>query len=511
MRKVLTHLLFPFFTILILVTILVVPAYGQGYDTAAGGDSTDTGGSGTQQTFDGSSDKSAANADVSSNDSYGGNNDTFSDYSNYSSSDTSQSFTDFVDATFGLGNEAGIADSPGGPAPLSNQNNTIDQSGATTSLESTDTGYDCSTVNCNAPVVTGTTSCLGSKPVVDLSWTGDATKVSYWHIVRAKEPNPSFSQLGFRQVGTYSYRDQVLIPNDVYYFAVFGSNSGNGGGYSARTPLSDIIAVYTPSCAPQITASCPVMGAPEKFDLTWNNNDPSASGYRLFRGVNGDILTRAFLPPSHAASTGNFTDATVVTGTSYNYWLKSFVTVFHPAYQNVTSTDENGNPTGYEDFPAYYEDIEAPFSGSSIDKTPIICTPPVSPSPSAVTTLPSPSVAPISPTISLFLNEHPSYDIPLVVPINTPVTIRWSVSNATGCIASSNPSQLMWVGPQNPSAGTQLIGTSTEGIFTYTLDCSNDSLNTSVTSQLTVRSANDPFIKTTSGDVHSNSQISVPN
>ncbi len=488
-------------------------SYAQGYDTAAGGDSTDTSGGGGQQSFDGSNDKSAANSDVSD---FSGNNDfsgsNSNDFNDYSSNDNGNSFSEFVDSTFGTGSGIDNTTSPGGPAPLSNQNDTIDQSGATASLESTDTGYECSTVNCNSPVVTGITSCVGSKPVVDLSWTGDATNVSYWHIVRAQEPNPTFAQIGNRPVGAYSYRDSVLAPNMVYYFAVFGSNSGNGIGYSARTPLSDILAVYTPSCEPIITASCPADGLPERFNLTWNNNDPAASGYKIYRGVNQNPASRVFLPPKYNASTSSTTDNTVTVGTSYNYWLRSFVTVYHAAYSEVTSTDENGNPTGYQDFPAYYEDVEAPFSGMSISKSPVMCTAAL-PSPSvAPSVLPSPSVAPVSPTINLYLNDQPSGDLPLPVDINTPVTIRWTVNNATDCTASSTPNQSYWSGAQNPSSGTQLADTSTAGTYQFSLQCTNNgTLTTTVTSELKVRAVTDPYIQTTGGDVHSNKDIRVPN
>jgi hypothetical protein len=348
--------------------------------------------------------------------------------------------------------------------------------------------------------------------VVDLSWTGDATNVSYWHIVRAQEPNPAFAQVGNRPVSSYTFRDGVLTPNHVYYFAVFGSNSGNGTGYSGRTPLSDILAVYTPSCAPIVSASCPVVGVPETFNLSWLNNDPAASGYNLYRGFNENSATRVFLPPKYNASTSSTSDNTVTVGTSYNYWLRSFVTVFHPFHSEVTSSDENGNPTGFQDFPAYYEDVEAPFSGMSISKSPVMCTAAL-PSPSvAASVLPSPSVAPVSPTINLYLNDQPSGDLPLPVDINTPVTIRWTVNNATDCTASSIPNQSYWSGAQNPSSGTQLADTSTAGTYQFSLQCTNNgTLTTTVTSELKVRAVTDPYIQTTGGDVHSNKDIRVPN
>lgn len=518
--KYLVRILFIFIILSLFFITNLKTVYGEGYDTAAGIVGGNDGGdnsSDSQQSFSTENDKSAANSDFSSTDNFSSNNDfssndSFNDSSDYSSNDNNSSFTDaFQDASFGDGNTDGDSTSPGGPAPLSNQNDTLDQAGATASVDSVDEGYECANINCNAPELTGLVSCLGSKPVVDLNWTGDTTKVNYWHIVKAKEPNPSFTQAGTRPINSsWTYKDTILNPNEVYYFAVFGSNSGNGTGYSARTPLSNILAVYTPSCEPLITASCPVVGVPERFNISWNNNDPAASGYKIYRGVNQNAATRVFLPPKYSAAISSTSDNTVVAGTSYNYWLRSFVTVYHAAYSEVTSTDENGTPTGYIDYPAYYEDVEAPFSGMSVSKTPVMCTAAV-PSPSvAASVLPSPSTAPVSPIINLYLNDRPSNDLPLVVDLNAPVTIRWTVTNATACTAASNPVQSSWSGTQNPASGTQIVDTTSSGTYQFTLQCLNGGLTTDVTAQLRVRAATDPYIQTTGGDVHSNNEIRVP-
>jgi len=160
----------------------------------------------------------------------------------------------------------------------------------------------------------------------------------------------------------------------------------------------------------------------EIFNLTWTNNDPTASGYKLYRGVNGSTATRTFLPPNHSAATGTFSDTSVILGTSYNYWLTSYKIIYTPASTEVTSNDENGNPTGFIDYPAFYTDVEAPFSGSSLGKTPTACN-----------VIVTPPIQPVNPTINLFLNNQPSNSCQR----KCPVTIRWEVSNATDCTASS--------------------------------------------------------------------------
>jgi hypothetical protein len=490
-----------FLSLLIIIPLLIlnftVPVYGQ-YDTADGhGGGGDSGGSGQQQSFDGSDNKSAANGDnaFSGNNDFGGDNSSNNnnDFQDYSSNDSNNSsFGEYVSETFGLGNEAGVDSSPGGPAPLSNQNHTT-ETGAVMSVDSTDEGYECINTNCNSPTLTGSTYCLANQPVVRLDWTGDATKIGYWHIVKTKEPSPQFTQLSSQPVASQSYLiDKVLLPNNIYYYGVFGSNSGNGGGYSSRTPLSNIFAVYTPSCAPVVTSSCPVVGTVEQFNVTWNTSDPTVSGYKLYRGTNNEASTRTFIPPNRSASTSSYTDTNLILGPMYNYWLTSYRTVITPAWTEITSSDENGNPTGFVDHPQRSDDIESQFSGMSIGRTALACSGSVEP----------PAVPTVNLTITTPTGTFPSGGIPASVQEDTtPVTLTWTTTNASSCSASS-----AWSG-NVPTNGTQPISTATPGTYLYTLTCLNPSGSHSESIQLNVLTFPPPYIQTTGGDVHTNETI----
>jgi hypothetical protein len=236
--------------------------------------------------------------------------------------------------------------------------------------------------------------------------------------------------------------------------------------------------------------------------VSWLNNNPTASGYKLFRGITGDISSRAFLPPNHPSSSNNYLDLTVQDGTSYNYWLKSYNTVYHPPNTEITSYDENGNPTGFIDHPGYYEDVESAFSGRSISVTPQLCQ-------SAPVTTPV-----VTPTVQLTITTpdgtFPDNDLPINVRQNDPVTINWQITNATDATASSNPVLNSWNGPVNPVTGSANISTATIGSFLLSLIGINDSANATSSIQINVKSATDAFIKTTQGDVHSNNNINVP-
>lgn len=483
----------------------------QGYDSAdghggGGNDSSAAYSGGIDQT----SDKSAANADstdFSSGNDFGSSNAGNSDFGDYSTDNSNGSFSDFVttlDPAIGLGNEAGVDSNPGGPAPLSNQNHTVDSAGATATADSSDTGYNCEVVNCTEPVLTGTTSCIGSVPVVNLSWSGNSTNVRYWHLLKAKEPNPAFAQLISYWYTDYAGSDKVLEPNKIYYYGIFGSNSGDGTNYSGRTPLSNILAVYTPSCAPVVAAVCSDFnpGSIQKLSVSWQNNDPTASGYKIYRGTNASVASRTYLPPNHSPVVNNYSDESVLEGTTYNYWFKSFHTIYHPPYQEITSTDENGNPTGFIDHPGYYEDVESQFSGMSAGVSPQAC--------QQTTTNPPVTTPTVQLTITTPEGTFPDTNIPVTVRQNDPVTIAWQISNATDATASSNPVLNSWHGPVNPVSGTSNISTSTVGTYLLNLNAVNESNTTSNSVQLNIKPVYAPYIQTTQGDVHSNSDINVP-
>lgn len=462
--------------------------------------------------IDQTDDKSAANAgEFTMNNDFSGTDSNSGNFDNFSVGDNDVgNFTDYVttlDPAIGLGNEAGVQDAPIA-GTLSNQNHTIDTVGATATADSSDTGYSCENVNCDEPLLTGTTSCIGSVPVVNLSWSGsNSTNVRYWHVFRAQEPNPSFSQLIAYWYTDFFGTDKALEPNKIYYYGVFGSNSGNGrnNDYSARTPSSDILAVYTPSCAPVITPVCSDTnpGTIEDFSVSWLNNEPLASGYKLYRGTNRNVASRTYLPPNHPPAENNYTDGAVTEGMSYNYWFTSYRTIYHPPYSENTGIDENGNPTGTIDYPGYYEDVESPFSGMSAAISPQAC---------QQTPINPPAVTPsVQLTVTTPNGTFPGNNIPVTVRQNDPVTISWQITNATDATASSNPVLNSWNGPVNPNSGTANISTTNVGSFLLTLTAVNETNNSSSSVQLNIRTSNDPYIQTTQGDVHSNKSISVPN
>lgn len=379
-----------------------------------------------------------------------------------------------------------------------NDGNSVSGGGDTVIIDAPDPNPTYPFLEGGPPSLTASTSCQGSLPIVDLAWTPSPLSdgiVHDWRILKSGV------------VGTYvtrwrtdtSFRDgtnppqQVLSPETIYYYRVYGYR----GAY--RSPLSNIVAVLTPSCAPVVTASCSNNNSVENFNLVWQNNNPNISGFKIYRGTNNDVSTRTFIPPNHPAATVNYTDSTLTAGTMYNYWLTSYKTVITPAWTEITSTDENGNPTGFVDHPQRSDDIESQFSGMSVGRIAMACsTPPTPPTPPA----PLPTDPSIDLTITTPTGSFPSGGLPIIVSQNiSPVTLNWTTVNASSCTASS-----AWSG-NVATSGTQPIVTSTPGTYLYTLSCSNNSGSYSESIQLNVLTYPAPYIQTTGGGVHTNETI----
>jgi len=350
------------------------------------------------------------------------------------------------------------------------------------------------------PEVTATTRCVEDKPVIDLSWTPSPLSAGInhdWVVLKNGTTGP------YRQVSapTTTFTDSLIppnysvLPNTLYLYRVYG---WRGGGY--RTLLSDVILVFSRDCsppAPTITLSCPNLNPETNHvaNIAWDYTRSNTTGYRLYRGTNGDQATRTFMSPKRPASPRTYTDSTILPNTSYNYWYTELKTIITPAWTETTSTDENGNPTGTIEHPILYTDVESRFSLMSSDVTPLACTSaiqaPATP-PTVTFSVTTPTGTTTAPALPVSLNQN-----------TTPVTLNWSSTNADTCTASS-----AWNGLVGTS-GSQAITTTTFGSLIYTLTCTNTYGSTPASIQLNVTQFPKPFIQTTGGDVHTNETITI--
>lgn len=129
-----------------------------------------------------------------------------------------------------------------------NSGNSGSGGGDTFSVEAPDPGGNTSG---SPPVLDASTFCNGLSPQVHLTWTGDPIYtqggwIREWRLLKSgiigtyRSTDPS--ELFFRDL---SYSNYQVLENTVYLYRVYGFDGG-----ARRTPLSNIMVVVTPSCAP---------------------------------------------------------------------------------------------------------------------------------------------------------------------------------------------------------------------------------------------------------------------
>lgn len=386
-----------------------------------------------------------------------------------------------------------------------NSGNSIGGGGDTVNIDAPDPNPTYPYIEGGPPVLTGTTGCQGGQPVVDLSWTPSPLSDGIVHDWRVLKSGVFGTYISRWRTET-NFRDsmappqQILDPETIYYYRVYGYRGVN------RSPLSNIVAVLTPSCAPKVVASCPDTnsGTIENLNVSWASNSSGINGFKLYRGTDNNVQSRVFLPPNIPSNTTSKIDSSLVLGQTYNYWLTSYKTVVTPAYTEITSTDENGNPTGFIDHPETSVDIESPFSAMSVGLAPKLCqtgATPIEP------TVPTPTIQLTLTTPDGVFNSN---DLPVSVKQNDPITLNWQITNATSATATSSPLINSWNGTVNPVSGLTTIPTSTVGSYLLSLTAVNGTNNATSTIQINVKVPTEPYIKTTQGDVHSNNDIKVP-
>ena len=339
----------------------------------------------------------------------------------------------------------------GGSGGGGNQNHSGDEGNNNGPTE--DTGYNCGT-QCAAPVLSGTTTCEGTQPVINLSWSGVPTPTS---------TNGWLGSTSFLMRSPRIYTG-VLVPNNV--MRTFGVAYFQYGNFSFKDTYREYwIPAYTIPAWTEITG-------------TDENGNPT-----------GFIDHPATNVPAQLALTD-----TVTPNTNYLYQIYASNASAAIIYSSGV------NPAGYTPDLTY-------TSRTLLSNIVEITTLPCDGSP-----LPSPSVTPPSnPQISLSINTatntYYSNDLPASVKQSESAVLNWTISNADTCVADSP--QPFWDGTLASFSGSGAIDTTNTGTLLFNVDCSNSSGTTSASIQLNVAQLRPPYIQTTGGDVHTNETFNI--
>ncbi len=348
-----------------------------------------------------------------------------------------------VDTEVGGGNN-----SDGGSGGGSNQNHSGDEGNNNSPTE--DTGYNCGT-ECAAPVLSATTTCEGTQPVVNLSWSGVPTPTS---------ANWFLGSTSFLMRSPRIYTG-VLVPFNV--MRTYGVAYFPYGNFSFKDTYREYwIPAYT------IPAWTEITGTDENGNPTGSVDHPAT-----------DV-------PAQLALTD-----TVTPNTTYLYQIYA---------SNASAAITYSSSGGYNPSLTYN-------SRTLLSDIVSVTTLPCDGSP-----IPSPSVnPPANPQINLNIttdtNTYYSNDLPASVKQSENATLNWNITNADSCTADS--SQSFWDGSLTSFSGSESIDTSNTGTLLFNVDCSNSSGTTSASIQLNIALLRPPFIQTTGGDVHTNETFNI--
>lgn len=214
---------------------------------------------------------------------------------------------------------------------------------------------------------------------------------------------------------------------------------------------------------PTPTTGC--SGSTPYIDVSGASASSNATSYDIYR--NDQVFPIASIPVTQTT----YRDQTVISGIQYYYW----------AVANNSCGSTQSNTTNF---------VTAPSCGGAS---------------------PSPSPSPV--TIDLLVDgQLAGFDGSIAITAGSSHNLTWSSTNATSCTASATPISGTWTGSKATSNG---VGESTGVLnsppssYTYRLDCTNGSTSAFDSVNLTLPSSL-PWLKTTGGDVHTNTTITAP-
>lgn len=348
-------------------------------------------------------------------------------------------------------------------------------SGDTVSIDLPTTDFQCQ--GCIPPTLYATPYCTApGQAAIQLNWTEAVMGgLRAYYLLREGAPNAFVSWWAFPR-----YFTDIVAPNTVYYYRVFGAN-GDDGTFSSRTPLSNLVGVLTPNCSPPgaftFTQAAVYACLAPSYSTIYVSWTPAAhASYYLITPVSN---IRGAMP---TINTG--------TGTALLYPIPAPYTAGEVWTFTVTAINGYGGTVVNGSYSTWVAGLDCEV-----------------------------------PSLSMNINGKQSYDLPLAVKQKDVATLTWSVSHANSCTASpqSTPSDPN-ITPANLNAinnaftgvkaltGSASIPTLDIGTYRFTLACTNSNVPAypaSTTSTLIVNQLQKPYIQTTGGDVHTNETIFI--
>ena len=171
-----------------------------------------------------------------------------------------------------------------------------------------------------------TASALSSSRVF-LAWSDNSTNESGFWIERSTN-GVAFSAVGIAGTNATSYTATYLAASTAYWFRV---RAYEGTTYSEYTNVVTVTTQPAPSAPTILTAT---VTAPGKIKLAWADNATYESGFWIERSTNGvTFSTIALVGPNTTA----YTNAGLVSGTTYFFRVRAYDGPNYSAYSNLAS------------------------------------------------------------------------------------------------------------------------------------------------------------------------------
>ena len=173
----------------------------------------------------------------------------------------------------------------------------------------------------------GLTATAASASEIDLAWTNNDATATGTAIYKSTD-GVNFNWSYTMAAGVSSYAVQDLPQTSTYYFYVTAFNTN---GMSSPSNTSSATTMALPAAPSNLVATT---ASSSEIDLAWTNNDPSATGTKIYKSTDGVNFTWSYV-------VGQGVNSYAVTGlsasTTYYFEVAAYDTAGMSAFSNTSS------------------------------------------------------------------------------------------------------------------------------------------------------------------------------
>jgi hypothetical protein len=176
-------------------------------------------------------------------------------------------------------------------------------------------------------VPTGLTATSTAPTSVSLSWTDASSNETGFSVERSTTTGTGFSVLTTTAANATSYTDATATEGTNYFYRIQSTNVGGSSVYTSEATVTTL-----PNAPTSLTATA---ASATSITLNWTDASSKETGYDIERSLTSG--SGFSVVGTAAANAVTYTDASLTTGTTYYYRLKSKVGTVGSVYSSVVS------------------------------------------------------------------------------------------------------------------------------------------------------------------------------